>query len=109
MKEAGPVCHIGHYLAFYIQIFKSEYKRYNLSLRSPNALDTLNWIGYLARSKTMRDHERYAQDFGKRIYLRTEQGTMIYLTPAYLFSELLLLLRDRGISTWEDISDSTSS
>ncbi|MGF2618211.1 PolC-type DNA polymerase III [Rossellomorea aquimaris] len=107
VKEAGPVCLVGHYVSFDVQVLKSEYKRNNLMLQKPKAIDTLDIIGYLAPSRIMRDLERYAQDFGTRIYPR-HRAMNDALTTAYLFSELLVLLKDRGISTWGDLSEVSS-
>ncbi|WP_421382040.1 PolC-type DNA polymerase III [Bacillus salacetis] len=104
VKEAAPVCLVGHYVSFDVQVLKSEYNRNSLALQNPKAIDTLNLIGYLAPSKVMRDLERYAQDFGTRIYPR-HRAINDALTTAYLFSELLLLLKDRGINTWGDLSN----
>lgn len=108
VKEADPVCLAGHYVSFDIQVLKSEYKRNNLALQRPKTIDTLDLIGYLAPSRMMKDLERYAQDFGTRIYPR-HRAVNDAMTTAYLFSELLALMKDRGIFTWGDLSEVSSS
>jgi DNA polymerase-3 subunit epsilon len=69
--------------------------------------DTLDIIGYLSLSKDMRDLERYAKQFGTRIYNR-HQALGDSLTTAYLFCELLIHLENCGKRTLADLIDISS-
>ncbi|MCA1055129.1 3'-5' exonuclease [Rossellomorea aquimaris] len=95
-------CLAGHYVSFDELVLKSEMKRAGTKLHLSPSIDTLNLIGCLAPSTDMRDLERYAQIFGTRMYPR-HRALNDALTTAYLFVELLELLRDRGIDTWGEL------
>ncbi|MCG1021379.1 PolC-type DNA polymerase III [Sutcliffiella horikoshii] len=95
-------CFVGHYIAFDMQAIQAELKRHNLTWKNPKAIDTLNLIGYIAPSYDMRDLEKYARDFGTRIYQR-HSALGDALTTAFLFTELLQICHERGIKTWGDL------
>ncbi|WP_100333041.1 3'-5' exonuclease [Bacillus alkalisoli] len=98
----NSTCLVGHYVTFDLYAFKYELKRQKLNWKQPKALDTLNLIGYIAPSYDMRDLEKYAREFGTRIY-RRHSALGDALTTAYLFTELLEMCRDRGKTTWGDL------
>ena len=102
LSENHVNCLVGHYVSFDELVLKSEIKRGGLTLIMPPSIDTLNLIGYLSPSYDMRDLERYAQVFGTRMYPR-HRAVNDAFTTAYLFVELLELLRERGIETWGDL------
>ena len=93
---------VGHYVSFDELVLKSELKRAGLQLHMPPCFETLNLIGYLSPSYDMRDLERYAQLFGTRLYPR-HRALNDALMTAYLFVELLELLRDRQVDTWGEL------
>ncbi|WP_262481638.1 PolC-type DNA polymerase III [Bacillus sp. CH30_1T] len=93
---------VGHYVSFDELVLKSELKRAGLHLQMAPSLDTLNLIGYLSPSYDMRDLERYAQLFGTRVYPR-HRAVNDALMTAYLYVELLELLRDRKVETWGEL------
>lgn len=93
---------VGHYVSFDELVLKSELKRAGLHLQMAPSLDTLNVIGYLSPSYDMRDLERYVQLFGTRLYQR-HRALNDALMTAYLFAELLELLRDRKVETWGEL------
>ncbi|WRP06407.1 3'-5' exonuclease [Rossellomorea aquimaris] len=93
---------VGHYVSFDELVLKSELKRAGLHLQMAPSLDTLNLIGFLSPSYDMRDLERYAQLFGTRLYPR-HRALNDALMTAYLFVELLELLRDRRVETWGEL------
>ncbi|MGM0853867.1 MAG: 3'-5' exonuclease [Bacillota bacterium] len=93
---------VGHYVIFDELVLKSELIRAGLHLQVAPSLDTLNLIGYLSPSNDMRDLERYAQLFGTRLYPR-HRALNDALMTAYLFVELLELLRDRKVETWGEL------
>ncbi|MFC7786707.1 PolC-type DNA polymerase III [Rossellomorea sp. GCM10028870] len=93
---------VGHYVSFDELVLKSELKRAGLHLQMAPSLDTLNLIGYLSPSYDMRDLERYAQMFGTRLYPR-HRALNDALMTAYLFVELLELLKDRRVETWGEL------
>lgn len=93
---------VGHYVSFDELVMKSELKRDGLHLQMAPSLDTLNLIGYLSPSYDMRDLERYAQLFGTRLYPR-HRALNDALMTAYLFVELMELLRDRRVETWGEL------
>ncbi|NLP51820.1 3'-5' exonuclease [Bacillus sp. RO1] len=96
------VCYVGHYVAFDMHAIQAELKRNNMKWKNPKSLDTLDLIGYIAPSYDMRDLEKYARDFGTRIYQR-HSALGDAMTTAYLFTELLQICHDRGVQTWGDL------
>jgi DNA polymerase III subunit epsilon len=102
LRENKADCLAGHYVSFDELVLKSELKRIGSNLQMAPSIDTLNLIGYLAPSYDMRDLERYAQLFGTRMYPR-HRAVNDALTTAYLFVELLELLRDRKVDTWGEL------
>ncbi|WP_175990726.1 PolC-type DNA polymerase III [Bacillus sp. Marseille-Q1617] len=102
LSENKADCLVGHYVSFDELVLKSELKRTGSHLQIDPSIDTLNLIGYLAPSYDMRDLERYAQLFGTRMYPR-HRAVNDALTTAYLFVELLELLRDRKVDTWGEL------
>jgi DNA polymerase III subunit epsilon len=102
LHENKADCLAGHYVSFDELVLKSELKRIGSNLQMASSIDTLNLIGYLAPSYDMRDLERYAQLFGTRMYPR-HRAVNDALTTAYLFVELLELLRDRKVDTWGEL------
>ncbi|MGD6991145.1 3'-5' exonuclease [Sutcliffiella horikoshii] len=102
MANHTSVCYVGHYVAFDMQAIQAELKRNNLKWKNPKSIDTLDLIGYIAPSYDMRDLEKYARDFGTRIYQR-HSALGDALTTAYLFTELLQLSQDRSLKTWGDL------
>ncbi|QFT90898.1 DNA polymerase III PolC-type [Bacillus sp. THAF10] len=102
MAGGTSACYIGHYIAFDMQAIKSELKRENFTWKNPQTIDTLNLIGYIAPSYDMRDLEKYARNFGTRIYQR-HSALGDALTTAYLCVELLHHCADRGCKTWGDL------
>lgn len=102
LANQTSACYVGHYVSFDMHAIKYELKRRNLHWKAPKAIDTLNLIGYIAPSYDMRDLEKYARDFGTRIYQR-HSAIGDAMTTAYLFVELLQICRDRGINTWGDL------
>lgn len=95
-------CYVGHYVSFDMHAIKYELKRHSLHWKTPKAIDTLNLIGYIAPNYVMRDLEKYARDFGTRIYQR-HSAIGDAMTTAYLFVELLHICRERGINTWGEL------
>lgn len=95
-------CTVGHYVSFDELVLKNELKREGFQLQMAPSLDTLDLIGFLSPSYDMRDLERYAQLFGTRLYPR-HRALNDALMTAYLFVELLELLRDREVKTWGDL------
>ncbi len=93
---------VGHYVSFDELVLKSELKRAGYHLQMSPSIDTLNLIGFLSPSYDMRDLERYAQVFGTRVYPR-HRALNDALMTAYLFVELLELLRDRKVETWGEL------
>ncbi|WP_064091917.1 3'-5' exonuclease [Rossellomorea aquimaris] len=93
---------VGHYVRFDELVLKSEMKKESVNLQIGPSIDTLNMIGYLTPSNDMRDLERYAQMFGTRIYPR-HRALQDALTTAYLFVELLELLKEQNVSTWGEL------
>ncbi|MEL3970688.1 3'-5' exonuclease [Rossellomorea oryzaecorticis] len=102
LRENKADCLAGHYVSFDELVLKSELKRIGSNLKMAQSIDTLNLIGFLAPSYDMRDLERYAQVFGTRMYPR-HRAVNDALTTAYLFVELLELLRDRKVDTWGEL------
>ncbi|MBM7618599.1 DNA polymerase-3 subunit epsilon [Bacillus tianshenii] len=102
LADKKSACYVGHYIAFDMHAIKYELKRRNLHWKAPKAIDTLNLIGYIAPSYDMRDLEKYARDFGTRIYQR-HSAIGDAMTTAFLFVELLHICHDRGIRTWGDL------
>jgi DNA polymerase-3 subunit epsilon len=99
VESRQAACLVGHYVSFDSLVLKHELKRGNMNLKGLQTLDTLDLIGIIAPSYDMRDLERYAMAFGTRIYDR-HSALGDALTTAYLFTELLQLLKDRGSTTW---------
>ncbi|WP_223254402.1 PolC-type DNA polymerase III [Bacillus sp. HNG] len=108
IKENNSNCLIGHYVLFDIVTLKSELKREKYSLQRVPTIDTLDLIGVISPSYDMRDLQRYAQNFGTRIYER-HTATGDALTTAYLFVELLQHFKDRGKRTWGDLLQATEN
>ncbi|MGM0838416.1 MAG: 3'-5' exonuclease [Bacillota bacterium] len=102
LANQTSACYVGHYVSFDMHAIKYELKRRNLHWKAPKAIDTLNLIGYIAPNYDMRDLEKYARDFGTRIYQR-HSAIGDAMTTAYLFVELLHISRDRGVRTWGDL------
>jgi DNA polymerase III subunit epsilon len=102
VKSVQAACLVGHYVSFDSLVLKHELKRGNRNLKGLETLDTLDLIGFIAPSYDMRDLERYAMAFGTRIYER-HSALGDALTTAYLFTELLRILKDRGSTTWGDL------
>ncbi|WP_404459825.1 PolC-type DNA polymerase III [Sutcliffiella horikoshii] len=102
LAAGQSACYVGHYIAFDMQVIKSELKRNNLTWKQPKTLDTLDLIGYIAPNYDMRDLEKYARDFGTRIYQR-HSALGDALTTAYLFTELLQICQGRGVKAWGDL------
>jgi DNA polymerase III subunit epsilon len=102
LRKNKSDCLAGHYVSFDELVLKSELKRIGSNLHMSPSIDTLNLIGYLAPSYDMRDLERYAQLFGTRMYPR-HRAVNDALTTAFLFVELLELLRDRKVDTWGEL------
>jgi DNA polymerase-3 subunit epsilon len=102
LAACKSVCYVGHYVAFDMHAVNCELKRNNLTWKSPKAIDTLNLIGHIAPSYDMRDLEKYARDFGTRIYKR-HSALGDALTTAYLFTELLQQCQNRGCNTWGEL------
>lgn len=102
MANQTSACYIGHYVAFDMHAVKYELKRRNLHWKAPKSIDTLNLIGYIAPNYDMRDLEKYARDFGTRIYQR-HSAIGDAMTTAFLFVELLHICSGRGIKTWGDL------
>ncbi|MFS0635120.1 exonuclease domain-containing protein [Mesobacillus foraminis] len=100
--EREAVCLVGHYVSFDTLVFKHELKRGKQGLRGLCTIDTLDLIGFIAPSYDMRDLERYAMAFGTRIYKR-HSALGDALTTAYLFTELLLRTKERGVRTWGEL------
>lgn len=103
IAETNSTCFVGHYVDFDMLVLKSELKRQKLAYRKYKRIDTLNLIGFLAPAYDIRDLERYAMSFNTRIYTR-HSAIGDALTTAYLFVELLLQLRDRGIQTLGELT-----
>lgn len=102
LGNESSVCFVGHYIAFDLYTIKYELKRHKLHWKMPPAIDTLNLIGYIAPSYDMRDLEKYAREFGTRIY-RRHSAIGDALMTAYLFTELLQRCHDRGCRTWGEL------
>lgn len=102
IKSNESAALVGHYVAFDEMVLRQEIRRAKQVFKKPKLIDTLNVIGFLSPSWDMRDLERYAKEFGTRIYERhTALGDA--LTTAYLFSELLQQFIDRGYKTWGEL------
>ncbi|MFP7297475.1 PolC-type DNA polymerase III [Neobacillus niacini] len=108
VESREPVCLVGHYVSFDVLALKSEFSREKIVLKKFLTIDTLDLIGFIAPSYDMRDLERYAMDFGTRIYNR-HSGLGDALTTAYLFIELLCQFKKRGYSTWGELLNATQS
>ena len=107
VNKSNSVCFVGHYIAFDLLVLTSELKRQKMTLRNGYSIDTLDLIGFLAPSTDMRDLEKYARNFNTRIYTR-HSAIGDALTTAYLFTELLRQLDNRGRKTWGDICEISS-
>ncbi|WP_078550348.1 3'-5' exonuclease [Litchfieldia alkalitelluris] len=108
VQKQDCVCFVGHYVAFDLLVLKHELKRYKLTFKKQQTIDTLDLIGFLAPSYDMRDLHKYASAFSSRIYERhTALGDT--LTTAYLFVELLFHFKNRGYHTWGDLLRATDS
>lgn len=108
VQDHQAVCLVGHYVSFDALVLKSELKRERLSLKKLFTIDTLNLIGCIAPSYDMRDLERYAMAFGTRIYPR-HSAVSDAKTTAYLFTELLWQLKNRGCTTWGELINASDS
>ncbi len=95
---------VGHYVSFDVMVLKKEVQRHQYRIDLPICIDTLDLIGYLSPSKHMVDLEKYARQFGTRMYER-HQALGDALTTAHLFCELLHHLEDRGKHTLADLID----
>ncbi|MET3507399.1 3'-5' exonuclease [Halalkalibacter oceani] len=93
---------VGHYVAFDMMVLKKEAQRHGYRLNFPICLDTLNLIGFISPSNQMLDLEKYALQFGTKIFNRHE-ALGDALTTANLFCALLILLEQRGKRTLADL------
>lgn len=93
---------VGHYVSFDVMVLKKEAMRYQYRINLPICIDTLDLIGFLSPSKHMFDLEKYARQFGTRMYER-HQALGDALTTAHLFCELLYHLEERGKQTLADL------
>ncbi|TWI59808.1 3'-5' exonuclease [Halalkalibacter nanhaiisediminis] len=93
---------VGHYISFDVMVLKKGAQRHQHRIELPICVDTLDLIGFINPSKHMFDLEKYASQFGTRMYER-HQALGDALTTAHLFCELLYLLEQRGKRTFADL------